>query len=344
MAEEPATKGDDFKRITGIGPAIEHRLHEAGILTFAHLAAMSPAELADHLDDMAGMSASRIAQQEWAAQARDLVPTDEAVVEQTADAPGNGQHYATFNIELLFDNENNVRRTRSVYIQGREEEVWAGWDRQRLMAFMEQQSGLEVETSEEREQAGRKARDETAAAHRAQLEGAPTEKREPAPAFMRPSLDVAQRYALEDSEVDLARMKLTRVARGEPESETERPAAPREERRRVGSLAVIPAGEELPRRVLRHGDAFQVHVSFERHVRRAAESPTDYTAALFAQKAGSDHVEPVGEVRGTLDPGERDIELDGQIADPGTYRLEAEVTFAGAMRASHVRGEIIHVY
>jgi predicted flap endonuclease-1-like 5' DNA nuclease len=61
--------GDDFRKIAGIGLAIERRLHEAGILTYQDLAARSPEQIAASLADVAGVSSARIASQDWAGQA-----------------------------------------------------------------------------------------------------------------------------------------------------------------------------------------------------------------------------------------------------------------------------------
>ena len=55
---------DDFKLIKGIGPAIERRLHEVGIMTFAQLAALSPDGLATLIDSVGGVSSERIAKQD----------------------------------------------------------------------------------------------------------------------------------------------------------------------------------------------------------------------------------------------------------------------------------------
>ncbi len=49
VAETPAGE-DDLKRIEGIGPVMERVLNEAGITTFADLAARTPAELRAILD------------------------------------------------------------------------------------------------------------------------------------------------------------------------------------------------------------------------------------------------------------------------------------------------------
>lgn len=46
------------------------------------------------------------------------------------------QRYATFVIELLLDQDGNVRRTRVQHIQTRADQKWAGWDEERLLAFL----------------------------------------------------------------------------------------------------------------------------------------------------------------------------------------------------------------
>jgi hypothetical protein len=63
---------DDLKLINGIGPAVERRLHGVGIYTFAQLAALSPADIAAAVADLAGLSAERIIKQDWIGQARKL--------------------------------------------------------------------------------------------------------------------------------------------------------------------------------------------------------------------------------------------------------------------------------
>ena len=77
---------DDFKLITGIGPAIERRLHEVGITTFAQLAALSPDGLATLMDNVAGVSAERIAKQDWTGRAEALASTSMASVQAAPKA------------------------------------------------------------------------------------------------------------------------------------------------------------------------------------------------------------------------------------------------------------------
>jgi hypothetical protein len=44
------------------------------------------------------------------------------------------QHYATFTVELLLGEGNEVRRTRVTHVQSGDEEAWAGWDGEHLLA------------------------------------------------------------------------------------------------------------------------------------------------------------------------------------------------------------------
>jgi hypothetical protein len=50
--------------------------------------------------------------------------------------PADRQHYSTFVVELLLDEHNDVRRTRVVHVQTGIEKKWAGWDEERLLAFL----------------------------------------------------------------------------------------------------------------------------------------------------------------------------------------------------------------
>jgi helix-hairpin-helix protein len=82
---------DDLKLINGIGPAVERRLHGVGIFTFAQLAALSPADIAAAVADLAGLSAERIIKQDWISQARRLAagskPTRPQQGKETESAP-----------------------------------------------------------------------------------------------------------------------------------------------------------------------------------------------------------------------------------------------------------------
>jgi hypothetical protein len=79
---------DDLKLINGIGPAVEKRLIGIGILTYAQLTALSPADIAAAVADLAGLSAERIIKQDWIGQARKLAEESATTEAQKAiEAP-----------------------------------------------------------------------------------------------------------------------------------------------------------------------------------------------------------------------------------------------------------------
>lgn len=127
---EPADqRGDDFRKIMGIGQALERRLHDAGILTYQDLAARSPERIAATLSDVAGVSSARIASQDWTGQARQLAGP--------LDPPGPSepsQQYVSFNVELLLNADGSVRRTKVHHYQSDTDCAWAGWDEEELLA------------------------------------------------------------------------------------------------------------------------------------------------------------------------------------------------------------------
>jgi hypothetical protein len=134
---------DDFKCIKGIGPAVERRLHQAGIFSFAQLAALSAVEVAGLVTNLAGFSAERIAQQDWMGQARQLAASPTELPPDPM--PKEQQYYATFTVELLLDEANNVHQTRIVHIQDGVEASWAGWEEARLTNFVAQYASLHLQ-------------------------------------------------------------------------------------------------------------------------------------------------------------------------------------------------------
>jgi hypothetical protein len=136
---------DDLKHIHGIGLATEGHLHDAGILTYAQLAAATPEDLAARLGHHLGLSAEHIAKQNWIGQARQLASTATlAEPQEEAIEPASTRRYATFTVQLLLDDDNYVRRTRVAHIQGGSEETWAGWDETQLVDFFVRHAALRL--------------------------------------------------------------------------------------------------------------------------------------------------------------------------------------------------------
>jgi len=63
-APAAATGADDLTQLTGVGPAAAKKLNDAGLTSFAQIAALSD-------DDIAGIDAVKV-KPEWVAQAKDL--------------------------------------------------------------------------------------------------------------------------------------------------------------------------------------------------------------------------------------------------------------------------------
>ena len=73
LTEARGGKGDDLKRIKGIGPKLEGQLHELGVFHFDQIAAWTEAEIA-WVDDQLSFK-GRITRDDWVQQARALAGT-----------------------------------------------------------------------------------------------------------------------------------------------------------------------------------------------------------------------------------------------------------------------------
>ena len=62
--------GDDLKQLSGVGPALEKKLHEAGVTTFAQIAAWTPEDVAA-MDEKLSFK-GRIEREGWIAQAAEM--------------------------------------------------------------------------------------------------------------------------------------------------------------------------------------------------------------------------------------------------------------------------------
>ncbi|TCS60262.1 50S ribosomal protein L21 [Primorskyibacter sedentarius] len=69
-AAAPAAGGDDLKELSGVGPALEKKLHENGVTTFAQIAAWTEADVTE-MDEKLSFK-GRIEREGWIAQAKEL--------------------------------------------------------------------------------------------------------------------------------------------------------------------------------------------------------------------------------------------------------------------------------
>lgn len=132
---------DDFKAISGISPAVERRLHTAGVHTYAQLAAMSPADIAQLLAG-SGASIGKISRQDWVGKARALSAAKDAPAEETELV--YRQHYAMFTVKLLLNEDNEVRYTEVKHVGSDGKDNWAGWNEPSLVQFFAEHAELKL--------------------------------------------------------------------------------------------------------------------------------------------------------------------------------------------------------
>ncbi len=65
-----AAEGDDLKKLSGVGPALEKKLHAAGVTSFAQIAGWSDADIARYDEELA--LKGKIEKEGWVAQSQDL--------------------------------------------------------------------------------------------------------------------------------------------------------------------------------------------------------------------------------------------------------------------------------
>jgi large subunit ribosomal protein L21 len=70
-APKAAAGADDLKELSGVGPALEKKLHEAGVTTFAQIAAWGPEDIAE-MDEKLSFK-GRIEREGWVEQAKERV-------------------------------------------------------------------------------------------------------------------------------------------------------------------------------------------------------------------------------------------------------------------------------
>jgi hypothetical protein len=139
---------DDFTKITGIKFGIEKRFHDAEIFTYAQLASMSPQEIVNAIGPMVGLTVDRVTRQDWIGQAIELAEQHQQISTDTVPDESDRQHYASFTVELLLDEQNRVRRTKLKEVLYGNEMAWIGWDAQKLTDFMIEEGNLKIEQIE----------------------------------------------------------------------------------------------------------------------------------------------------------------------------------------------------
>jgi hypothetical protein len=145
---------DDLTRIRGISTKIANRLYDAGILTFAKLAAMSADEIITRIGAQSGTSAETITRRDWIGQARDLASEPEPMPEAGPKSMrelrdetitgSNGLRRADFAVTLQLNADNCVIQTHVMHMQSGSEEMWESWAEEGLLRFFIQRASLSL--------------------------------------------------------------------------------------------------------------------------------------------------------------------------------------------------------
>jgi len=333
-----SAKGDNFKLIKGVSATVESRLHQAGILTYAQFASLSPEDIITLVGNLSGLSVERIIKQNWTGQARELAlrpKSDEPVEEKTP--PVNGERYATFVAELALDANNNVINTRVRHVQSGDEMTWGKWREDQFVKFFTEHANLPRAQAPAQQEASPAASPSATppikqTASEASAGAPPAEpvrdpkQTEPAAKLSpasQPTIEIATKTSTEAA-AEIATKVLTETA-AEIGSEVSTEAAIRP---RARKLEVVAAGSGLPSVLLRHNQAFDVRVSLDfPGAADLRKEPMAYTAIVYARSLSDKRAQSFSRSSGKITLSERTvIKLGGISLKPGAYRLAADVT------------------
>jgi hypothetical protein len=336
---EGQTGIDNFQLVRGIGPGIEQRLHNAGILTFAELAALTPNDIAALLTNIAGLSAERVVKLAWIEQAQALASEHAAnnrhslaetavSIRQVAssdhyqdlDAAAQRQHLETFTVELLLDEENQVRRTSLVHIQAWKKESWAGWDESRVVRFLIEQAGLPGVTKQVSAPDQNELSPVVATLSKPQESVVEAEPEPLVAAVVEAEpLVAAVAEAGSDPSDTTAQISTPVLMEVRPLGEL-----------RLSKLETLPAGANESTSFISSAQPFEVRLTLDMlHAAESHPQQFDYRASVYAKSLSSRNRYLVGEVHGALTLGATGtVRLPGATLAPGIYRLEAAVTLS----------------
>jgi hypothetical protein len=295
---------DDLRLIKGIGPAIERRLQAADINTFAKLGSLKPAAIAQVVP---GRSATRIAAENWIGQARQLASERAPAHRRRRASVGSGhQHYATFTVELLLNDDNSVRRTRVRHVQSKYEETWVGWDSVRIVDSLVHHAGFSMNLPEP----ASALKPLSLVEHTGSLEGALAEASTAATSAATSRPDVPPKTVLESVI-------------------------------KTCELAIVPWGSVLPCNMVPAGQPFSVRLAMDlTEVTGPLFVALGYMIKIRAKKLGKPLPSRIiGEGQGTFVPADKvSCAIETKIEVSGAYRLSIEITLAlqgqGSLRHS----------
>lgn len=322
---------DDLKRITGIGPAFEKSLHNAGIRTFAQLAKLSPEDVATRISKL---SANQIRNQRWIPQARKLASKETGSKSRRKKAVESpfSQHYENFTLEFLLTEKNKIRRVRIVHIQSGDVDSWTRWNTDEVSSFLSRHT---------------KARFPKRRARRDKVPAAKEEK----------VVEIPKPPAAVPAEAD-QREYLAPIS-FRPAVQSPTPAKSSQPKPLTDASDHMPGGDKVrllkwinsttdsiePVQSLPHDQIFDVNLTLDiSSLPMTTKSRLDITGTLLAKKLGTHERRVIGETQAVL-PFSPTIDLRvGKLTlEQGLYRLEAQIRLRDTVAASF-QGGLFQVY
>jgi hypothetical protein len=352
---------DDLKLINGIGPAVEKRLNGVGILTFAQLAALSPADIAAAVADIAGLSAERIVKQDWIGQARRLAAESTSGeahkdFESAAVPPAPTEHpQATTPLE---EPHNTGTEPASNEVQ---EEFEAPSDSEladKLQALVEQTPPIELthavtpldEPQKDTEKMASKEKlhpatftvelllDENNYVHSARAIHIESQREHSWTGW--PNIELVD-FLSESVELNIPSDEPALANAEEPEqvpaliTDSEPPTSVAAKPALAGTLhlrdiKILAAGSSEPRRLLPHDQPFDVRLTLDlSEITAPGDTPLDYKASIYRKSRSDPSGQIVVESDGTIKPADNvTIDVVGNLLPEGSYRLAAKVILA----------------
>jgi predicted flap endonuclease-1-like 5' DNA nuclease len=340
-------KLDDLKQIHGIGPTAERRLSEAGIRTLAQLALASPEAIAARA---AGLSAQRIAKENWIGQARQLSHRKSKpapAMRPGHSPPADHQHYATFTVELLLDKANRVRRTRCAHVQSGDQETWPAWEAARLVTFVAEHASVRLSLPSASVSPNALEAAATSGLPQPELPSTPeaalTQSHPLAaqqsrgvqaaavklPAWQPPPdlvpVSVAQGRDLAEIETALEQRKVVAPAPAGTNRRAEDVRRDPCQGVRLHDMAVIANDADQPRQILPAGMLFCVRFSLDlTGIEEPVDGPFECLTSVYAKGLGAGAPQVIGERQDVIRTADEvQVEVGGLTLPAGVYRLEA---------------------
>jgi hypothetical protein len=296
---------NDLTAIRGIGPIIASRLRDRGIMTYAHLAKLTPDDISAIV---MGFPAKRIAKEKWIKQAQKLASKTESVASSKSEAPRESrQHYATFMIELLLDVDNSVRRTRITNVQTKSEESWAGWAESRILRFIAKCANVEISLPE------------LAFAPNFPVSHEPAQLPNLITSLVQTTEVLPQKY--------LADSKSKKFLCGVLQ---------------VSNVTVSTLDSNSPQYVVHANETLNVHVLLDlTNVETSPSIPLNCAVTIWAKQLGTGARQIIGEQQITFMPAAKiPCTVESKITSQGTFRLEAMATLISLSTSTSPRSTI----